>query len=63
MKLEKLKVKIRCDNGLCNNMASYTIVKKGTPREYQMNLCDDCITQLGEAISKLQEKPNNKMEG
>ncbi len=63
MHLDEIKVKINCDNGLCKNMAKYTVAKSGTPRQYQMNLCEECILRLSSAIQEIQQLRNKKTEG
>ncbi len=68
MQLEKAKVKIRCDMGLCKNMADFTIKQSGTPRSHQMYICTDCAVALGKAIktalnsSKTKTKKSNLEE-
>ena len=31
MKLRKLKIRLRCDNGICLNDAEYAVERNGTP--------------------------------
>ncbi|MFI3229049.1 MAG: hypothetical protein R3Y23_02650 [Bacillota bacterium] len=67
MRLEKIKVKIRCDIGLCKNMADYTIIKDGTPRSHQLYICNECAVALAKSIKdelypKKIKKPKGELE-
>lgn len=52
MKLAKLNVKVRCDFGLCKNLASYEFYEQGVLSRRKIYLCEDCAKQLFELLSK-----------
>ena len=44
MKIEKCKIKIKCDVGGCNNMADKAISFDDVTTQF--NLCDKCLNSL-----------------
>lgn len=52
MKLTNLKVKVRCDFGLCKNQAKYEIFEDGVLAKRKIYLCEDCAKQLFELLLK-----------
>ena len=52
MKLTNLKVKVRCDFGLCKNQAKYEIFEDGVLARRKIYLCEECAKQLFDLISK-----------
>lgn len=52
MKLTNLNVKVRCDFGLCKNMAKYEIYEDGVLARRKIYLCEECAKQLFELLSK-----------
>lgn len=52
MKLANLKVKVRCDFGLCKNIAKYEIYEDGVLSRRKIYLCEDCAKQLFDLLSK-----------
>ncbi len=52
MKLTNLKVKVRCDFGLCKNQAKYEIFEDGVLARRKIYLCEQCAKQLFELLSK-----------
>lgn len=53
MKLERLNCKVRCDVGICNNSASFTLVTGGTLIKRRLNMCDKCMKKLYEEIGRV----------
>lgn len=51
MKLTNLKVKVRCDFGLCKKQAKYEISDEGVLARRKIYLCEDCAKQLFELLS------------
>ena len=52
MRLANLKVKVRCDFGLCKNTAKYEIYEDGVLARRKIYLCEDCAKQMFELLSK-----------
>ena len=52
MKLENLKVTVRCDFGLCKNQAKYEIFEDGVLSRRKIYLCEDCAKELFELLTK-----------
>ncbi len=52
MKLTNLKVKVRCDFGLCKNQAKYEIFEDGVLARRKIYLCEECAKQLFDLLSK-----------
>lgn len=52
MKLANLKVKVRCDFGLCKNLAKYEIYEDGVLSRRKIYLCEECAKTLYELLSK-----------
>ncbi|MDE6565910.1 MAG: hypothetical protein K2L47_02445 [Clostridia bacterium] len=52
MKLANLKVKVRCDFGLCKNLAKYEIYEDGVLSRRKIYLCEECAKALYELLSK-----------
>lgn len=52
MKLAKLNVNVRCDFGLCKNIAKYEIFEDGVLARRKIYLCEDCAKQLFELLAK-----------
>lgn len=61
MKLERLNYNVRCDIGICNNAASFTLVTGGTIIKRRLNMCDKCMKELYEEIGRviIPKSPNN----
>lgn len=54
MKLRKIKIRLKCDNGVCPNNADYAVERSGTPACRELRLCRDCLKELArlnEALS------------
>ena len=51
MKIEKCKIKIKCDVGGCRNMADKAIRFDGVTNQF--NLCDECLDKLAKQIEKV----------
>ena len=52
MKLTNLKVKVRCDFGLCKNQAKYEIFEDGVLARRKIYLCEECAKRLFDLLSK-----------
>ena len=63
MKIEKCKIKIKCDVGGCCNMADKSISFDGVTTQF--NLCDDCLNKFVKKViqtkgGKTVEKKSSK---
>ena len=54
VELKRLTVPVRCDNGLCRNLADYEVVREDTPLNRRLHLCKHCVS----AIAKVAKKYN-----
>ncbi len=45
--------KLKCDMGVCTNMADYSVVPDGVDKSRYINLCKDCMQNLYDATSKI----------
>ena len=71
MELVKLNVKVRCDMGLCKNLAAYSIApsrpKASLPWRREAGgtyICEECLTALYAAIGKVlvPKSPDNMIK-
>jgi|AGTN01.1.fsa_nt_gi hypothetical protein len=46
MKLIKLTVQTKCDDGCCKNPAAYAVEREDTPLAFRLNLCEECLRKL-----------------
>lgn len=46
MDLTEAKIKTKCDNGACRNMAAYTVNRTDTPLDMRLNICKECAADL-----------------
>ena len=56
MELKKIKVKTKCDNGACKNMADYEVVKEGTMPNMRLRLCEECLREIVSLSSQICER-------
>jgi len=52
LKIEKIKIKIKCDASACENMAIYQIVNKRFVFDGSIYLCEKCMNELYGEIGK-----------
>lgn len=48
MRLRKIKIRLKCDNGVCPNYANFAVEREGTPACRELRLCRDCLKELSE---------------
>lgn len=53
MRLEKMPIRLKCDNGCCENFAEFQVVRKGTPASARLRLCRNCLKELGRLYEEL----------
>ena len=53
MKLVKINNKIRCELGVCGNMASYALTMERTGIRSRIYMCDECIAKLYAATKQV----------
>lgn len=58
MKIEKCKIKIKCDVGGCHNMADKSISFDGVNNQFY--LCDECLYKLANEIGKAKGGKNEQ---
>ena len=46
MRLRKIKIRLKCDNGVCPNYADFAVEREGTPACRELSLCRDCLKEL-----------------
>lgn len=46
MELTQLKVRVKCDNGACANLADYAVKRSGTPVVRELHLCGECLAAI-----------------
>lgn len=57
MKVIKINNKIRCELGVCNNLATYALTMSRTGIRSRIYLCEDCLKRIyAEAKAVLSEK-------
>lgn len=57
MKVIKITNKIRCELGVCNNLATYALTMSRTGIRSRIYLCEDCLKRIyAEAKAILDEK-------
>ena len=57
MKVIKITNKIRCELGVCNNLATYALTMSRTGIRSRIYLCEDCLKRIYvEAKAILEEK-------
>lgn len=59
MRLEKLPIRLKCDNGCCGNFAEFRVVMKGTPTRASLRLCRSCLGALAALYAELVRKEAN----
>lgn len=59
MKLKPAKVRTKCDNGACKNMADYIIYREDTMSLAQLRLCKSCLKEIAE-LSRAQKYPKDE---
>lgn len=60
MKVEKAKVRIKCDASGCNNLSDYAIVNKKFVFDGSIYLCESCMKSLYKEIGKFTIPKNLK---
>ncbi len=53
MKLEKMPIRVKCDNGCCGNYAEFQVVRQGTPAAARLRLCRSCLKELSSLYGEL----------
>ena len=63
MKLEEIKVKIRCDVPNCRSFAEYKLKKDGFLKNAGMFLCKDCLMDIYKTLGVhvVPKSPNNML--
>lgn len=56
MKLRALTIRLKCDNGVCDNYAEYAVERKGTPTSRELRLCGECIRKLGAIFREAEQR-------
>ncbi|MBQ8178124.1 MAG: hypothetical protein IJ033_02925 [Clostridia bacterium] len=56
MELREIKVKTKCDNGACRNMADYVIYRQDTMSSQSLRLCKECLAKIAELAKPLKTK-------
>ena len=55
MELVKCKYKIRCELGACGNRAAYSVRFARTGARSNLNVCADCLAELGRLAAAAEE--------
>lgn len=53
MEIVKINIRVRCDMGMCNKSAVYSIGNKDTMLRRKINLCEDCAMSMYKELSSL----------
>lgn len=53
MEIIKINQNIRCDMGMCNNKAIYSIGYKDTLLKRKLNLCEKCAREIYKELGSL----------
>ena len=56
MELRPIKIKTKCDNGACRNMADFVVYREDTMSSQSLRLCKPCLLALGEMSNSLLTK-------
>ena len=56
MELRPIKIKTKCDNGACRNMADFVVYREDTMSSQSLRLCKSCLLALGEMSNSLVTK-------
>ena len=51
MKLEKTGYRIRCEMGVCKNLAAYTVNLSRCGVRSRIHICENCLKELGTLIN------------
>lgn len=63
MKLRKLKIRLKCDNGICLNDAEYAVERNGTPACRELRLCKECLKELAGLYERAEKERNGIKRG
>lgn len=63
MKLEDVKIKIRCDMPNCKSLAEYKLKKDGFLKNAGLFLCKDCLMEIYKTLGVhvVPKSPNNML--
>ncbi len=53
MELRETKIKTKCDNGACKNMADYEVYRADTMASQRLRLCKRCLQSLSELAKQV----------
>lgn len=60
MQLEENKYRIRCEMGVCKNLADYTIKMERTGIKSNIHICGECVKKLHEITAKDKKAADKK---
>lgn len=60
MKIVELKLKSRCEIGVCKNFAAFAIRAKRLGIRNEIHVCRDCLAELNKHSSKILKKVRNE---
>ena len=60
MTIKKNRFKKICDMGTCKNMAGYSVDYKGSGDFGSIDICEDCLRELGSQINMMPEEKINE---
>ena len=65
MQLAKISQVVKCDIGICVRTADWTLVTPATMVEHRLNMCEQCMKELYNAIGTVivPKSPRNMLGG
>ncbi|HEY8443794.1 MAG TPA: hypothetical protein VIL24_03240 [Clostridia bacterium] len=62
MEIVNLKLKSRCEIGVCKNFADFAVRAKRLGIRNEIHICKDCLTELNKLSSKILKSPKKGAE-